>query len=275
MSGAAVIATVGANALRSVKHAIEGALFRVRDETHRFGDTSFTVHIADKTAALWYGHDWDKPTDFALLAGHGLQPGARVFDLGAHQGVIAMMLAQTVGPAGAVIAVEANARNNAIGMRNASVNGLNNIRHLFAAVARNDGPILFSARANGAVALSKLAYKPVKVEGVSIDTLSTRYGFPDLVYLDIEGFEVEALKGAPLTLRSSTSWLIEAHGDAMLAPYGACNADIVAFFGDDFSLFWSPNNETTPFAPLDRARGLPPERVFLIAIKIVATGDPI
>ena len=59
--------------------------------------------------AGWYDHDWPELPEIALLKQHGLRPGARVFDIGAHQGVVALMLSKTVGPEGFVLAVEASA----------------------------------------------------------------------------------------------------------------------------------------------------------------------
>lgn len=255
-----------ANSLRALKHGVEDMLFRRRVERHLFGGHELSVHIEDRIAAEWYGADGARPSDFDRLAGRGLKQGGRVFDLGAHQGVVAMMLAREIGPQGKVIAVEANARNNDLGRRNAALNGIANIEHLHAAVTQSDGPILFSARGNGAIALSPAAYKAVSVDGLSIDSLSRRYGAPDLIYLDIEGFEGQALKGAVETLQAPTSWSIEVHGDETLGAFGGSNADIVAVFADRYDLFWSPDHMTTPFAPLASACDVPHDRFFLVAL---------
>lgn len=255
-----------ADALRVAKHKFEDMTFRTRVETHVFAGRALNVTIADRTAALWYGADFGRPRDFDLLAGRGLESGGLVFDIGAHQGVVAMMLAAEVGPTGRVVAIEATERNAEIARRNTAMNGMSNVEIAHAAIARVDGPVLFSQKRNGYVALAPSA--GVKsVEGVSIDTLSARHGFPGLVYLDVEGYEYEALKGAPQTLASRASWFVETHGDADLGKFGACNADVVSAFDDSFDLYWSPDNATTDFARLARDMALPQDRFFLVAIK--------
>ena len=51
------------------------------------------------------------PPELSFLAQHRLRPGATVFDCGAHQCVIAMVMAKFVGATGKVIAVEASPLN--------------------------------------------------------------------------------------------------------------------------------------------------------------------
>lgn len=264
--GISQIASTAADALRVVKRRAEDLLFRARIEEHDFGGRRLKVTIADKTAAEWYGADCPRLKDFDLLAGRGLNPGALVFDIGAHQGVVAMMLANEVGPRGRVVAVEATKRNAEIARHNIALNEVANVDVLHAAAARADGPVLFTQKRNGAIAL--VAGAGVQsVDGLSIDTLAARYGTPDLVYVDIEGYEVEALKGAPKTLASRASWFIEVHGDADIGKFGSRNADVPAMFDESFDLFWSPDNGTTAFAPLAHGAAVPTDRFFLIAIR--------
>jgi tRNA A58 N-methylase Trm61 len=58
----------------------------------------------------------------AELAGSRLKAGARVFDLGAHQAVVALMLSQLVGHEGEVIALEAERHNFEVAERNRKLN---------------------------------------------------------------------------------------------------------------------------------------------------------
>src|SRR6516165_11386925 len=87
------------------------------DQTHVRGH-EFEGHIADPLARGWYDHDWDRLGEIDMLGANGLRGDCRVFDLGAHQNVVAMMWAKEVGPSGTVISVEASRHNVEVGQRN-------------------------------------------------------------------------------------------------------------------------------------------------------------
>src|SRR5262245_32903595 len=78
---------------------------------HEYGGFPFEVVITDPVGADWYDHDVPLPPEVPLLRRGRLRTGARVFDLGAHQGVVALILARIVGAGGQVVAVEAMAHN--------------------------------------------------------------------------------------------------------------------------------------------------------------------
>jgi tRNA A58 N-methylase Trm61 len=90
-------------------------------------------------AKEWYDKDWDLPPEMAFLAGHGLDQGALVFDLGAHQCLIAMMLAKQVGPQGHVVAVEANRHNVSVARRNVALNRVDNVTVTHAMISNRAG----------------------------------------------------------------------------------------------------------------------------------------
>ena len=79
-----------------------------RTAHHRFGSCELEVLLADPEGAGWYDHDWQELPELALLKQGRLKPGARVFDIGAHQCVVALMLAKVVGQDGFVLALEPN-----------------------------------------------------------------------------------------------------------------------------------------------------------------------
>lgn len=67
--------------------------YQPRRVRRRYGDAILNIELVDEKGERWY--DWDRAFDpeITLLAEHGLRPGVRVFDLGAHQGIIALCLA--------------------------------------------------------------------------------------------------------------------------------------------------------------------------------------
>ena len=252
-----------AEPLRRLLRRLAVARFRAYDARHVYGGQSLVVHIADPLARGWYDHDWDLGSEIALLQRRGrLQPGARVFDVGAHQGVVALMLAGIVGPAGQVVAVEAVAHNARVATRNAGANGFAQLLVVQAAISDADGSLWFEDRWNGAV--SRTPGVGVRVEAVTIDTLSARYGAPDVLFIDVEGFELHALRGATQTLRAHQPDLyVEAHVGAGLERFGSVS-DLLALIPAGYELFVAPG-EAGDFVPLAAGRALLPERFRLVA----------
>lgn len=185
------------------------------------------IRFEDALAEGWYAEGIPCLPEIALLKRIGaLQPGHTVFDIGAHQGVVALMLADAVGEGGLVIAVEAE-RHNA---RMATVNrDLNNVRHVViehAAISDYDGKIRFAESLNGAIN-ETARIGTIEVDAVTIDTLVIRHGPPDVVFLDVEGFEGRALRAAVATLQSCPAFAIEVHAGQLV---DSSAADIVGLF---------------------------------------------
>ena len=66
------------------------------------------ILIADSLGQGWYDKNLEVPPEILFLKNKKLSPGAIVFDVGAHQGIVGMMLAQVVGKSGKVVCIEAN-----------------------------------------------------------------------------------------------------------------------------------------------------------------------
>ncbi len=252
-----------AEPLRRLLRRLAVARFRAYDARHVYGGRPLVVHIADPLARGWYDHDWDLGSEIALLQGRGrLRPGARVFDIGAHQGVVALMLAGIVGPAGQVVAVEAVAHNARVATRNAEANGVAQLAVVHAAVGDADGELWFEDRWNGAV--SRQAGVGVRVDALTIDTLAVRFGAPDVLFIDVEGFELHALRGAARTLAERPPDLfIEAHVGAGLERFGSVS-DLLALIPAGYELWVAPG-EAGDFVALDDGRALLADRFRLVA----------
>jgi FkbM family methyltransferase len=207
--------------------------FSRRIVEHRYGDSVLRVELADPLAAGWYDHDWDALPEVVLLGRHGLRPGARVFDLGAHQGVVGLMLGRCVGPDGCVLLVEPNAHNAAMCVRNAELNGMPWVSQLRAAVADREGMLRFNGGLNGQAAELSDYGGVTEVPAVTVDGLADRYGHPDVVFLDVEGFECRALAGAARTLARTTDWAVEVHVGCGLEATGASVEQVLGHFSND------------------------------------------
>jgi FkbM family methyltransferase len=251
--------------LRELKFAASSNLFQSYTVEHIYGGHNFKINITDSLARSWYDHGWARLDEIELLSRNGLAEGALVFNLGAHQNVVAMMLAKEVGPTGKVIAIEGTRHNHDIGTKNAALNGFDNIVSKHAVVADHEGEVFFSESLNGSVSVKKTAFLTAPVRAVTIDGLARDYGMPDAVFVDVEGYEIAALKGAKTVLSSRATWFLEVHGDKTLATFGWRNCDVLPFF-DGKSKFLYRTDEDTPFVELADKTQVPQTRFFLIVI---------
>jgi FkbM family methyltransferase len=235
---------------------------------------NLTVSIEDPVGEEWYDHDWPLPPEMAALADSRLKPGARVFDLGAHQAVVALMLSRLVGDDGEVIALEAERHNFEVAERNRALNDAGNLTVLHAAAAAEPGALSFTGGLNGNV-LKGSGGGGSRVTACSVDSLAERYGPPDVVFIDVEGFEHEVLRGAERTLASGrTDFFVEVHVGFGLEDLGGSVQAVLRHFPPDrFTCLVSPARselEHYELEPIEDHPEIPGARFFLVSL---ASGD--
>lgn len=253
-------------ALRSmrIQHSIKS--FKARDVTHNYGGTSYRIHLADPMAQGWYDQDAPELPEITLLRRGGLKPGARVFDLGAHQCVVALQLAHIVGPAGTVVAVEGGRHNVDVAMKNRELNSAAQLQVLHAAVAERSGRVSFTVSLNGRIDDRSGGWETDQVDAVTIDDLSDRYGFPDVLFIDIEGFELAALRGATRTMQHRPDCFVEVHTGVGLEKAGGSVDQVLAFFPRrDYESFIASEDRRN-FVPLAERTELTKSRFFFVAL---------
>ncbi|HWM81874.1 MAG TPA: FkbM family methyltransferase [Pseudolabrys sp.] len=250
--------------LRLMKYRMELATFPRRVVDHRYGSHELKMTISDRVASEWYDRDWTLPPEIGFFSRGQIAKNGRIFDLGAHQCLIAMLLARDIVPDGQVVAVEANRHNAERARENVALNRVGNVEVVHAIVSRTSGQAHADFSFNSRVQSGLGARVGESIDGISIDDMSRWMGWPDLVYLDIEGFEIEALKGASLTLARWCHWFVELHGDETLGRYGARNADILQFFDmTKFARYLCMPDENS-FRLVAENEPVPTERCFLI-----------
>lgn len=236
-----------------------------REVEHVYCGHRLRVLLGDVEGAAWYDRDWPMMPELALLARHRLQPGALVFDIGAHQGVVAMMLARLVEPAGTVIAVEPHHLNVELLSRNLELNGIGNI------IVRQSVGGAGSGRARMGHQLNDRVHVPAEPGGydvacVTIDELAAEYGPPNVVFLDVEGFEEQVLAGAA-TVRTAarTDWFVEVHVGVGLEAAGGSAATLLACFPEpEYEVFAA--SPDARFVPMASVGGAVASRFMLVAI---------
>jgi FkbM family methyltransferase len=241
--------------------------FRAYTAEHSYAGLRLKVHIGDPMARGWYDHDWPPQTEIELLREHGLRPGARVFDIGAHQGVVALLLAHRVGPSGEVLAVEALPHNARVCEINCTLNGARNIRTVHAAISDRPGTVQLALDFNAQVCHGESMTRTVPVPAVTVDELSRQHGMPDLLFIDVEGYECHALRGAQQTLAQHPVCFIEVHAGCGLELSGGSIAEL--FTHVPFTRYrffaWTESNRNP--VQVERPVDCPPGRFFLMAIR--------
>src|SRR4051812_9218724 len=99
-----------AGRLRVARAAREARRYPRRVVQHEYAGRRMRVMIGTGYGERYDGN-WGELGEIAVLKQHRLRPGARVFNLGANHGVIALMLADAVGTDGQVVALEADPVN--------------------------------------------------------------------------------------------------------------------------------------------------------------------
>jgi len=246
------------------RDAVDRARFRPYVATHVYGRRMLSVHVTDAMAQGWYDRDWPLPAEIGLLAERGrLREGALVFELGAHQGVVAMMLGDRVGPEGSVVAVEAALHNAEVARRNLALNGVTQVVVVHAAGADVPGTVRFAPRLNGHVAAAGEA--SVEVRALTVDELTTGHGVPQVLFVDVEGYELHVLRGARHTLESHHPDLfIEVHSGLGLERFGTAD-DLLALIPSGYEILVAPP-EHGSFLPLAIARDVLRGRARLVAL---------
>jgi len=249
------------NYAKRVYHRLDDLAVRPRIVTHVFGGLPLSIHIKDRGAEAWYDHDWEQPREIQMLAGRRLRSGATVFDIGAHHAVVAMMLANVVGPTGKVLAVEANLRWSEIAEKNVALNGFENVRVLHAAIAAQSGEVKFTDSDH--VGRGERGMGGTAVKAMTVDDLANEFGCPDVLFIDVEGYECEVLRGATQTLQTRPDMFVEVHVGVGLEGFGGTVADLLNYIPPGYEISVAePEGE---FRPLSKSAEVMKKRFFLIA----------
>lgn len=177
---------------------------------------------ADLRIELGYARGGHEPWLQELLKAE-LGTGECYYDLGAHSGFFSLIAARQVGPSGAVLAVEPDPINSEILKVNVTRNKLAQVAVLQAAVWSCSGQVAFESASDSTLGrVSSNGHgrsASIEVPAVRLDDLVFSEGrrAPDLIKMDVEGAEWEALQGARRLLSEvKPKLLCEVHDAAQI-----------------------------------------------------------
>jgi FkbM family methyltransferase len=179
--------------------------------------------------------------DFKLMALHedeildqfNPKLGDTVVDVGAHIGLYSLIAAKRVGPSGKVIAIEPDPENCKLLQRNAEINKLTNVTILERAAFSSTSKLklYLPGKERGFTKLSTLMPNRavtenfLEIDATTLDCLLVMQGITEVnwIKIDVEGAELEVLKGAAITLSESKdiALLIEVHNVNNMDLYSA------------------------------------------------------
>ncbi len=167
--------------------------------------------VGSATHGCWLGtYESEKQRALSSL----LKAGQTLFDVGANAGFYTLLGSKLVGPGGKVFAFEPLPANLGHLREHLRINHVTNTEVIAAAVGRSKGRLQFAEAASPSMGRLDPG-GGLEVDVVSLDELVAAGAVrpPDLIKMDIEGGEVEALKGARVVLATHRPQLLLAtHG---------------------------------------------------------------
>ena len=127
--------------------------------------------------------------------------------------------------------------------------------------------IEFNVRGNGQADDGTGAWEKISVPSVRVDELTRRYGPPDVLFVDVEGFESKVLRGAIDTLsRYRPDCFFEMHVGCGLEKFGGSVKSIAGSLEELGYDLWMSGPGPVTFVPFSEQSAVVEARFFLIAI---------
>ncbi|MBL8816811.1 MAG: FkbM family methyltransferase [Planctomyces sp.] len=209
----------------SLKSILNGILAPMNLELHRRPDPELpclhTVQIDGTQKKLWISNGatkswWLRPE----IAMNGelkelkrlTSAGDTVLEIGAHHGLMTLLLSGWTGESGVVHAVEASAENAVVLNANCFCNDVKNVVTTFSAAGKACGEVQF-----GGESLAASMGVIRRVPMITLDSYCEQKSVKkiDLLKIDVEGFEADVLAGATSVLRQMPKLALELHVDLL------------------------------------------------------------
>ncbi|MDQ5962828.1 MAG: hypothetical protein QG653_635 [Patescibacteria group bacterium] len=213
----------------------------------------YRMRIWHAPYALWLWNHKDKEKEEELFFAKYLKEGDTVIDCGAHLGTLSMVASKKIGKVGRVVSIEPHPRTFSYLEKNIKENTCHNVLLINKAIGDKEERIAITD-----FYASDLNYLTedgeTTVQMTTLDVLSSNVSKIDLLKLDVEGHELQALAGGEKTLLKTNAIYFES-AEGSFKRYNYTLKDIIVhlkrrgfscfFVRDGFVLEEVPENHVT------------------------------
>ena len=193
------------------------------------------VDVIERT--LLTTREWDPIVQQTLIA--CLKPGDTFLDVGANIGYFSLLASQLVGESGTVVSFEPSARALSKLTAHLCLNGCSNVTVCSQAMGESPGTERLNWAPSSNIGGSTIARgKPAQgySEQIAVrrldDVCSEMQLVPSFIKLDVEGFELFALRGAREMLKKNHPMVVCELTNHFLKDHGQSGADMLRFMRD-------------------------------------------
>lgn len=213
---------------------------------------------------------------------HFLQSGMQVFDLGAHHGLYTLLASKRVGPKGQVIAFEPSSRERRRLQWHIKLNRYANVQVEPLALGGSEGVAELFICLGPETGCNSLRppvvsepTKPIQVFVTTLDNYlqKSQIDLVDFIKLDVEGAELEVLKGATKLLSHKPQPIIMCElADVRTEPWGYRSVEIYEFLAArGYRWFSITSGGRLRFCPKkerfhENLLAVPEEKIGLVAV---------
>jgi len=183
----------------------------------KMGPHTYDLWITDPVAEAWYnGSERHDTRETSWCLAH-IREGMKIADCGAHHGCFTVVFSKAVGPTGGVWAWEALPKNAAVIEKNLTLNQCTNaiVRPFALGNERKRMPLLASDSGNTVLARQDAQETDetdtIEVECVRLDEEVARDIRVDFIKIDVEGSDLQMMRGAQRVLSQRPIIDLEIH----------------------------------------------------------------
>jgi FkbM family methyltransferase len=176
------------------------------------GGFTFDMWITDPVADEWYGGQCRNDLPECVWLFSHIRAGMTIADCGAHHGFLTIPFSKAIGPTGVVWAWEALPANAAVINKNLALNGCHNVFVRPLALGDERKIVrLWTHTSNSLVPWQNPEYGNDAVQMVRLDDEIPAHVKIDLIKIDVEGSDLQMVRGARRVLSQRPIIDLELH----------------------------------------------------------------